>query len=965
MASFIERVQKIREGAARFYAVDLHLHSPASYDWVNSGRTDSPRDPNLDRIPPGGPIAKDAIVSYMASVKKSGRELVAVTDHNVSFFAEAAAEKNNASDPWVLPGVELTVAFSDAPLIKDLRIHVLAIFPEDTHCDAIARILPPETLPEKHRDPKEHFIYTTIDELIDKIHQEKGLAIGAHVDSTYGTRGVYKNTAELMLNAIKGTPEGQKYLGKLGDQVKDVLVKFDAIQVTPVTDIVHYAGLDGSLRLPLIVATDCHNAQELAEDKSEHYSYIKMAEPSFKALGDAFKFPDLRIRFKPGLPEAQPPRLIGLRLVGRKVSDKTFFNDVAIGFSDNLTCIIGPRGSGKSALIDAVRYLMGYNRTLDQIPEVASQIRDRQQHTLEKTRIEALYQTKDGNMFRLVATYDPQENYVTEVYSLQGEKLNIEDIEIGGDFPLSLFGWSELELLAKSTETQRELLDYFIPEVLKLKSAKKDIYSQLVANREMCVNQARDMEAYFTNPDLDFLRLKEYKKQFEELNTEEISIIFSQLDAIKAKQTTLEKIHNKLQERHTEDDLLQPLELETFFEDDIFQKGNNIKEWADTLSKRLKLQDLDDWMRETRHEYDSRIKGALSVVEDEQKRVAMRRQSAEREIQAVVGDDQSITGDLRNSAKARYEKAKANLDEYERMQNHYNTLLEERGIILEDIEKHSKQMFATRNQETSRISEKVSLVEDEHYKIDLVLKQGADKSEFLAALKKKDLVFHGKWLAGKRPEILSINLTPPELVKIILTKDIDALEDLSYRIDGAEYSMRRSDAERFVADNFPYTEHEDEEMSVISIDPKKLDTLLHIEEAPIDDEFFITLGGKAIQYCSPGQKCSAMLPIVTLTTQAPLIIDQPEDNLDNRLVSNALFKILIKLKETRQLIVATHNPNILVSGDAEQVLLLDSGGEIEHYGSIDNPQIINSVLSLMEGGADAFQRLGKKYGPYL
>ena len=53
------------------------------------------------------------------------------------------------------------------------------------------------------------------------------------------------------------------------------------------------------------------------------------------------------------------------------------------------------------------------------------------------------------------------------------------------------------------------------------------------------------------------------------------------------------------------------------------------------------------------------------------------------------------------------------------------------------------------------------------------------------------------------------------------------------------------------------------------------------------------------------------------------MIDQPEDNLDNRLVSRALFKILARLKETRQIILATHNPNILVSGDAEQVLLLN------------------------------------------
>ena len=101
-----------------------------------------------------------------------------------------------------------------------------------------------------------------------------------------------------------------------------------------------------------------------------------MAEPSFDALCEALKFPDLRVRFTTGLPTAKPPRLLGLRIVGHKGTDNTFFDDTVLGFSDNLTCLIGPRGCGKSAMIDGLRYLMGYNRTLNQIPKVAGQVKD-------------------------------------------------------------------------------------------------------------------------------------------------------------------------------------------------------------------------------------------------------------------------------------------------------------------------------------------------------------------------------------------------------------------------------------------------------------------------------------------------------------------------------------------------------------------------------------------------------------
>jgi len=72
--------------------------------------------------------------------------------------------------------------------------------------------------------------------------------------------------------------------------------------------------------------------------------------------------------------------------------------------------------------------------------------------------------------------------------------------------------------------------------------------------------------------------------------------------------------------------------------------------------------------------------------------------------------------------------------------------------------------------------------------------------------------------------------------------------------------------------------------------------------------------------------------------------------------------LLAKLKESRQIILATHNPNILVSGDAEQVVVLKSEGAIDEYGSIDEPAIVSNVIELMEGGEEAFERRQTKYG---
>ncbi len=100
--------------------------------------------------------------------------------------------------------------------------------------------------------------------------------------------------------------------------------------------------------------------------------------------------------------------------------------------------------------------------------------------------------------------------------------------------------------------------------------------------------------------------------------------------------------------------------------------------------------------------------------------------------------------------------------------------------------------------------------------------------------------------------------------------------------------------------------------------------LLEIDELEWDDKVSILRNKQPVENASPGQRSSAMLPLIALAETVPLVIDQPEDNLDNRLVGKVLVDILAKLKEKRQIIVCTHNPNIVVLGDAEQVIVLNA-----------------------------------------
>jgi ABC-type cobalamin/Fe3+-siderophores transport system ATPase subunit len=124
---------------------------------------------------------------------------------------------------------------------------------------------------------------------------------------------------------------------------------------------------------------------------------------------------------------------------------------------------------------------------------------------------------------------------------------------------------------------------------------------------------------------------------------------------------------------------------------------------------------------------------------------------------------------------------------------------------------------------------------------------------------------------------------------------------------------------------------------------------------------------KLVQSLSVGQKCTALLSLVLLESQAPLLIYQPEDDLDNYFIFDHIVTTLMSAKEKRKFIITTHNANIPVSGDAELILVMqadDQKGWInaDGIGSIDTDSIKQSVEKILEGGEVAFEMRKEKYG---
>ena len=155
---------------------------------------------------------------------------------------------------------------------------------------------------------------------------------------------------------------------------------------------------------------------------------------------------------------------------------------------------------------------------------------------------------------------------------------------------------------------------------------------------------------------------------------------------------------------------------------------------------------------------------------------------------------------------------------------------------------------------------------------------------------------------------------------------------------------------------------------------------MHIEELELQATTEIALNTAAegasavwqtLDQLSTGQKATAVLLLLLLESDAPLVVDQPEDDLDNRFITDGVVPIMRQEKGRRQFVLSTHNANIPVLGDAELILGLAASGEgregnakiaSAHMGSIDEMSVRLLVEEILEGGRTAFEMRRLKYG---
>jgi ABC-type lipoprotein export system ATPase subunit len=136
----------------------------------------------------------------------------------------------------------------------------------------------------------------------------------------------------------------------------------------------------------------------------------------------------------------------------------------------------------------------------------------------------------------------------------------------------------------------------------------------------------------------------------------------------------------------------------------------------------------------------------------------------------------------------------------------------------------------------------------------------------------------------------------------------------------------------------------------------------------LDINYQLKQGGKGLEQLSPGERGALLLVFYLILDKdtKPLIIDQPEDNLDNHSVATILVPLIRESKIKRQIIMVTHNPNLAVVADAEQIIYVDIDKENKYKfsaisGSIENKVINEKIVKVLEGAMPAFNKRKSKY----
>lgn len=669
--------------------------------------------------------------------------------------------------------------------------------------------------------------------------------------------------------------------------------------------------------LAVVHADDVMGPDDLARRGAS--SWFKVSTERLESLMLAVRTPATRVSVDD--PAGMPRALIrGLSWTGG------FLDEVTIPLSEELTAFIGGPGTGKSTAIESLRYALGIE------PIGAAALADHRAiikdvlktGTIVKVTVETAQPTPHTyTIERLV-------NDVPIVRDASGSATNLKPEDIVPR--VEIFGQHELAELANDPARVATMLHRFTgsdgPD-----PDHENTLALLADNRAQLAKKEAAKEA-LENELADIPRLEEQIKQYD---TTDVPGKLAAQQRLELDQAVLREAADRIGEtRTTLADLTNPqlgADLTADYEnvDDSPQQELLNRATAATTELATKLADI-------RAEVCAALETAKQAVATVQAAwtAAVRQQREEYNTVLRTLHEQGMQPDKYVDTKRALEALKAKVPRRTKLDQEIAGLKKTRSELLCNLRDHE-------NQQTEKLHDAIraaNAVTDGVVVVQPV--PDPDRTHI------KQLVVDA--LSGAKNSISAAIDADTFSTRAFVEAARKGPEDL------AAYGIKGAQAANLLAAGEPLF-REMEELSVgLAVDVK-----LDVGYGSGTREL------KRMGQLSKGQKATALLLLLLSGSDAPLVIDQPEDDLDNRFVFKGIVANLRKLKGQRQVIVSTHNANVPVLGDAELIVTLEGDGQrgrpaTDGVGSLDDKKIRAHAENILEGGADAFNARQHLYG---
>ena len=848
---------------AEWVRVDFHLHTKADREFEYSG------DENFFNS------------AYVDALAAAEIRLGVITNHNKFDFEEFKSLRATARKKKIglLPGVELSV--SDGAN----GIHTLIVFSDawlengQDHINPFLTIAFEGKTPAQYEQENGRSSLSLLDTIkkLDGYHKDFFLVF-AHVEQSSGL------WIELDGGRISDVGESeffrQRTLGFQKVRTHDGAGKGKPCRVLVQQWLKSWypAEVEGS---------DPKAIDQIGKGKP---CYLKLGELSFEAA--KFALFDHAHRVRSALPE--PRQAVLLRQVR---FDGGALDGIAVPFSPSLNCLIGPRGNGKSAVIECLRHALGFREVSDE--RYKSGLVERMLSPAGKVVVEAVDEFGRAVRIERERTGQPAV-YLDGVY---------RDISPGSILKDILY-FGQKDLSTRSESFDESFLDKLLADRLDpkpqeeaaliegVRQAARQLKETLEATEKIAALQKEKNE-------LD-AQLQVFADKGVDKKLADMTLFDGDRLAIVSWQQALKELGTNLKESADWDDadaafpVLKSKRSEPIATDLVAAKGksDHAKAGAQTALGAL---------REAFASVSESLQKLAPVQEEMKQEVA--------QLQKTLNEPQ-LDLELFRKKKARLDQLVKLLAAGAQRAKTEQAARDLLGAAVHKLHDFWRERFSEREAEVRHLEGELPP------EIRLQTSFKGKRRAFGEFLRSK---FRGSGLQAASYE---------------------AIEDAF--VDGRELYQSRADLENQLSEN-----------AAVKVRSTLLEHLADFLSFRTPDETVILFHQKPLGDYSLGQRATVILHILMHLQRHPvIIIDQPEDDLDNETLYSHFIRQLLERKELTQFVFATHNPNIPVLGDAEQAIVCRKEGETFSFdhGSIDDKGIQHRIVTVMEGGEDAFRR---------